>query len=274
MSKTDSLARARQHLEEAYNYQEDEDFKRALYECDDTVELLEGLQQAEARSLLAEAYLLRGAILEEMDRYDEAVEEYEEALRIDPAMEEAQENLAALRGTIAADIEEREETRRFAMGATQKNLATGRDTLPQQAPRLVTIATFSHPLEAHVYRGRLEAAGIPAFVADENTVVANWLYSNVVGGAKLQVWEEDAASAKELIESGESGDEAPSPDEMAESKPEPICPRCGSTDVYYQKYARRLVFASWFFLGFPLPFLTRRWKCERCGHAWKSEEAL
>ncbi len=170
MSKTDSLARARQHLEDAYNYQEDEEFKRALYECDDAVELLEGLQQAEARSLLAEAYLLRGAILEETDRYDEAVEEYEEALRIDPAMEEAQENLAALRGTIAADIEEREETRRFAMGATQKNLATGRDTLPQQAPRLVTIATFSHPLEAHVYRGRLEAAGIPAFVADENTV--------------------------------------------------------------------------------------------------------
>ena len=52
---------------------------------------------------------------------------------------------------------------------------------------LTTIGRFSHPLEAQIARARLEAAGIPAFVADEHTINMQWLYSNALGGVRLQV---------------------------------------------------------------------------------------
>ncbi|MDP6438554.1 MAG: hypothetical protein QGH74_02870 [Candidatus Brocadiia bacterium] len=48
--------------------------------------------------------------------------------------------------------------------------------------RLVTIAAFSLPHEAHLARLRLEAEGIPCFVVDENIVAINWLYSNAARG--------------------------------------------------------------------------------------------
>ena len=51
----------------------------------------------------------------------------------------------------------------------------------------VTIASFTSPLEAHMARGRLEAEGIPAFIAHENHIWAEWFLSNALGGVKVQV---------------------------------------------------------------------------------------
>jgi len=40
---------------------------------------------------------------------------------------------------------------------------------------LKTIATFSKPEEAHLFRTRMEAAGIPAYVQDEHFIQMDWL---------------------------------------------------------------------------------------------------
>ncbi len=70
----------------------------------------------------------------------------------------------------------------------------------QEAPaRLVTIARYSWPYEADLAKAHLQAAGIMAFVTDEFLVNLNWLYSNAVGGVRLQVPEEDADAARELL---------------------------------------------------------------------------
>jgi hypothetical protein len=52
---------------------------------------------------------------------------------------------------------------------------------------LVTIASFCFPHEAHIARAKLESENIPVVVADEFTISMQWLYSNALGGVKIQV---------------------------------------------------------------------------------------
>ncbi|MGG4603753.1 DUF2007 domain-containing protein [Paenalcaligenes sp. Me131] len=64
---------------------------------------------------------------------------------------------------------------------------------------LVTISRYSFPHEAYVARALLESEGIPVFLADEHTITMQWLYSNALGGVRLQVPETFAARAVELL---------------------------------------------------------------------------
>ena len=66
--------------------------------------------------------------------------------------------------------------------------------------KLTIIASFSHPFEAHLAKGKLESEGIEAYIADENIVGINWLYSNLVGGVKLKVREDDRERALKSLE--------------------------------------------------------------------------
>jgi len=65
--------------------------------------------------------------------------------------------------------------------------------------RLVTVETFSAPWEAQLARARLDAEGIHSVIADENFVRLYWPLSNSGGGVRLQVHEEDAARAADLL---------------------------------------------------------------------------
>jgi hypothetical protein len=65
--------------------------------------------------------------------------------------------------------------------------------------KLVTVAVFQTPYEAGLAKAKLEASGIPAFVADEFTIGSNPLYSNALGGVKVQVPASCAEEASELL---------------------------------------------------------------------------
>ena len=65
--------------------------------------------------------------------------------------------------------------------------------------RLVTIATFSFPQEAYIFKTKLESQGIQSYIEDEYVVTMMWLYSLAVGGVKLKVRESDEALAIEII---------------------------------------------------------------------------
>ena len=64
---------------------------------------------------------------------------------------------------------------------------------------LVTITSYSEPLEAHIVKGRLEAEGIPTFIANEHHISAAWYLSNALGGVKIQVHKQDHAKAINII---------------------------------------------------------------------------
>lgn len=64
---------------------------------------------------------------------------------------------------------------------------------------LITIKTFTHPSELLILKGRLESEGIECFVKDELITQIIPLYSNAVGGVKLQVKESDVEKAMEIL---------------------------------------------------------------------------
>ena len=64
---------------------------------------------------------------------------------------------------------------------------------------MVTIATYDFITDAEIARGRLQAEGIEAFLADQHLVQTDWLYSIAVGGIKLQVEAAHAARAEAIL---------------------------------------------------------------------------
>ena len=64
-----------------------------------------------------------------------------------------------------------------------------------------TLASFNLPMDAYLLRARLEGSGIIAYVRDENLITLDWLYSNAVGGVKVDVADEDYEKALELLNS-------------------------------------------------------------------------
>ena len=63
---------------------------------------------------------------------------------------------------------------------------------------LTTVAVFSTPIEAELARNRLEEQGIPAIVADAETVGLFQL-GGAFGGVKVQVAESDARRARRVL---------------------------------------------------------------------------
>lgn len=85
---------------------------------------------------------------------------------------------------------------------------------PPEAPRdpepyqgdMVTVARRFTPTEAHMLCGCLEAAGIPATVADAELIQTNMLWSIALGGASLRVPQAFVEEANEVIAAFERGE--------------------------------------------------------------------
>ena len=65
--------------------------------------------------------------------------------------------------------------------------------------KIVTFQSYYDPMLAHIVRTRLEANGISCFIADENTIGANPLYNQAVGGVKLKIFERDIEKCREIL---------------------------------------------------------------------------
>jgi len=134
----------------------------------------------------------------------------------------------------------------------------------------ITVARFSHPVEAHLARTRLECEGIVCVVADEYLVRVDWLLSNAVGGVKLMVPAWELARAREALRPRpylvDVADLNACRDENDE---ELICPRCRSYDVYFHRFDRRVASLFWLFAGFIVPWRSHKWVCKECGYEWK-----
>ena len=75
----------------------------------------------------------------------------------------------------------------------------------------VTIRSFFSPGEAYVVAGQLQAAGLDAFVRDENAASAVTGYSSSIGGIRVQVPADQVAEAELLLQSNPE-DPAATPD--------------------------------------------------------------
>ena len=97
---------------------------------------------------------------------------------------------------------------------------------------IVVLASYYEPVAAHLARTRLEAAGIPCFLSNENLLSLNLMYSPAAGGIRLHVYQRDAEQATEALQplavmQAVAGGPAPSEAQA----PAITCPRCHSAEV-------------------------------------------
>jgi hypothetical protein len=132
---------------------------------------------------------------------------------------------------------------------------------------LVVVSAFSQPHEAHLARSVLSAASLEACVADDNTVAADWLMSNAIGGVKVLVRADDLTIAREVLDTTALApdDEAPGQVSDAEDSREDVCPHCGSRALSAITHGLRLAAFTWMVVGIPLFPVWRRRRCGDCG---------
>lgn len=124
---------------------------------------------------------------------------------------------------------------------------------------MITIANFQTIDEAQLARMKLEGSGIEVFIPDETTANMNWLYSNAIGGIRLQVQETDLEIAKEVL------DLHPAENGMIK------CPNCDSQNITYRKLS--LFSAITVMIGFILPSSEITIDCSDCKHTFQHKRS-
>jgi hypothetical protein len=142
-----------------------------------------------------------------------------------------------------------------------------REGPPGAVPAPVVIRRFRDLPDAWVAQSMVDSAGIESVLLDANVVGLNWLWSNAIGGVKLQVRARDAEDAILLLNA-----ERPIEFEVPGFGVyrQPLCPKCGSMDVSCDGLNRPLSYAS-LIVGIPIPVKIRGWQCYLCKHMWKEE---
>jgi hypothetical protein len=154
------------------------------------------------------------------------------------------------------------------MNVEHDGLDIPKSSSPEAPTPLVTVCTYTYPYEADLAKSRLEAEGIPVFVKEEFLVRMNWLYSNALGGIKLQVAEPDAEDARQILFAPEV--EEANNTSSSNEDPEFACPKCGGdAHEFMDETSKRLTYLSWLFLSFPIFKLRRNKKCSKCEFVWR-----
>ena len=111
-------------------------------------------------------------------------------------------------------------------------------------------ARFTSIGEAVAARSALDAAGIENYVADENMISIDWLYSQAIRGFKMMVHDDDVERAREVIESlasAETGEVEPYPVERPRAAA--TCEECGSTELVRIPRFRIFLLVAMVFIG-------------------------
>jgi hypothetical protein len=117
------------------------------------------------------------------------------------------------------------------------------------------IASYSKPEEAHLAASLLEGNGITVNVRDADTIGNHWMYSNAVGGVKIEVPESEEKKAREILNLPK------------EANGLLACPHCGSGNVKIREM--NLITGISVALGFMLPFSSNNIDCMECPGTFK-----
>lgn len=133
----------------------------------------------------------------------------------------------------------------------------------------VTIQKFTYPQEASVAQAKLQSMGIEAFLQDELTVQVISVYSNAMGGVKLQVPEEQYEDARKiLIDGGFLKDEILVTLRSKDYPDKTICPFCGSENIDSMERPSFFTLFIYFLSRFIFIF-SREDHCGDCNKNWK-----
>lgn len=115
--------------------------------------------------------------------------------------------------------------------------------------QIVILATYTKPEDAHLAVSLLAGNGIDAYIRDENVTSLHWLYSNAVGGVKVEVADEDFELAMEVLN-------LPKDEGILK------CPHCQSDNVRIREMS--LLSGICLALYLPLPCASQKVDCLDC----------
>ncbi|MGH9175440.1 MAG: hypothetical protein ACRD1H_13835 [Vicinamibacterales bacterium] len=135
---------------------------------------------------------------------------------------------------------------------------------------LTTVASFTEPWEAHLFRLRLAAEGIPAVVANEHHVWAMWPYALALGGVKVQVAAENLAAAQDVWSRCRAGEYRAALAAELGDLDDAGCPRCRSAQFRSRRPVVQLLllFVSYLCVGMIFPVRASVHRCGSCGTRW------
>jgi hypothetical protein len=135
-------------------------------------------------------------------------------------------------------------------------------------PMLVTVSSFREPYEAHLFRGRLEAEGVHAFVAHEMYVANKWPMSVALGGVKVQVFRDQFELARDVERACCRGDYRDLLRDEVGDLDDPVCPNCGGTAFRKRRPVPRAALAISVSVMFGTVISPTGWIfcCERCSN--------
>ncbi|MBI9017472.1 MAG: DUF2007 domain-containing protein [Phycisphaerae bacterium] len=146
--------------------------------------------------------------------------------------------------------------------------------------KLVTIANFNEPVNAHMLCNMLEAQGVAAFIADENMAGAYGSIGSFISGAKVQVRESDQQQALELMQEFEQTRE------LAREQADKLdlkCPKCKCDNVVevntgynYIPIAQIVLIVITLGMFWFLGFVDKRkcYQCRNCMYQWWQKQPL
>jgi hypothetical protein len=172
------------------------------------------------------------------------------------------------------DVARQSLTDELARRHPEESVAAGTSIAPEhdsvELADVVSIRQFRDLHEALLARGALDSAELESFLVDDNMIRMDWFYSNLVGGIKLCVRQQDADAALDLLEQAIPGEfevEGIGPYQQ------PRCPKCRSLDVAYEDLNQPVAWISAYVLA-PIALHRKRWVCHSCGERWREEEKI
>jgi len=134
---------------------------------------------------------------------------------------------------------------------------------------VVSIRRFRDLPAALLAQSALDSAELASFLVDDNIIRLDWFYSNLIGGIKLCVNQEDAEAALDLLEQSIPGEFEVKGVGKYE---QPRCPKCQSLDITFQDLNQPVAWLSVYLLGLPIHLHRNRWVCHSCGKQWRQTE--
>jgi len=134
--------------------------------------------------------------------------------------------------------------------------------------KIITFESYYDPMLAHIVRTRLEANGLPCYIADENTIGANPLYNQAIGGVKLKIFERDLLKCREVLANEGDLHEQDHVEFNNETNTYILCPYCASSNVSNisenDGHDEKITFFN-SLINLLNPFFTRHnWHCFNC----------
>ncbi|MFA6185687.1 MAG: hypothetical protein WC770_00540 [Phycisphaerae bacterium] len=133
--------------------------------------------------------------------------------------------------------------------------------------KIIKIASFNDYTNAEIAKISLESAGIDCFLSGENFVATYWLLASADGGIKLYIKHSDKQQAEEILKA--SAADAGNAQFTDEEEYDLKCPKCGGTEINYERFSRWSAFLSILILRFPITYSIKTYSCQSCGHKWK-----